>query len=449
MARIYDLLVVGTGTAASVAASRCRSAGWTVAIIDHRPFGGTCALRGCDPKKVLVGAAETADQPRRLRGKGIAPRDLGIDWPELMAFKRSFTEPVPESKENSFAEKGIDSFHGWARFTGPTTMAVGDEPLEGRHVLIAAGAEPMTLGIAGEEHLITSDAFLELERLPGRLVLVGGGYIAFEFAHIARRAGAAVTILEQAPRVLGPFDQDLVGWLVEKSRNLGIDVRTDAAVEAVARDDDGFTVCTVAEGKKQTAQADLVVHAAGRSPALDALDLDAGGIEHERGRLSLNEFLQSTSNPAVYAAGDAAQIGPPLTPVASHDGKIVAVNMLEGNHAKPNYTGVPSVVFTIPPLASVGLREEDAREQGLKFRINRQRTGNWFTNRRVNEDAAGFKVLVEENSGRILGAHLLGPNADESINLFALAIRHGLTAEDLKATMFAYPTGASDVGYML
>lgn len=449
MARDYDLVVIGTGTAATVAASRCQAAGWKIAIIDHRPFGGTCALRGCDPKKVLVGAADAVERSRRLHGMGVRERELGIDWTELMVFKRGFTDPVPSMKEKNYAKKGIDTFHGRARFTGRNTLEVEGEPLEAEHVLIASGAEPIKLGIAGEEHLTTSDEFLELERLPERIVLVGGGYIGFEFAHVAGRAGARVTMLEQAPTILGPFDQDLVGWLVERSRGLGVDVRAGTAVEAVEKENDGFTVRSSANGKSDTFQADLVVHSAGRVPALEALDLGAAGVEHEQGRLTLNAFLQSTSNPAVYAAGDAAQVGPPLTPVASHDGKVVAANLLEGNHAKPDYTGAPSVVFTIPPLASVGLREEDADKQGLKYRVNYQKTADWFTNRRLNEAAAGFKVLIEEDSGRILGAHLLGPDADERINLFALAIRYQLSAEDLKAAIFAYPTSASDIGHML
>jgi glutathione reductase (NADPH) len=331
MAKQYDLVVIGTGTAATVVASRCRAAGWTVAVIDHRPFGGTCALRGCDPKKVLVGVAEAADWPRRMQGKGIAEQDLRIDWPALMRFKRRFTDPVPPHKEASFAKQVIIAFHGYARFTGWNTLEVEGEALEGRHILIAAGTEPMKLGIAGEEQLITSDQFLELENLPKRVVLVGGGYIAFEFAHVATRAGAQVTMLEQAPRVLGPFDAELVEWLVQKSRDLGIDIRAGAAVEAVERHDSGFTVRTASNGKKEIFAADLVVHAACRTPALETLDLDAAGIAHERGRLKLNEFLQSISNPAVYAAGDAAEMGPLLTPVASHDGKVVSANLLEGN----------------------------------------------------------------------------------------------------------------------
>src|SRR5262249_10239635 len=158
---------------------------------------------------------------------------------------------------------------------------------------------------------------------------------------------------------------------------------------------------------------------------------------------------QSVSNPAVYAAGDSAQVGPPLTPGSSHDAKVVAANLLEGNLHKPNYRGVPSVAFTVPPIAAVGLGESEAREQGLKFRRNCEKASDWYTARRVAETVYGYKTLVEEGSGRILGAHLVGPHVDEVINIFALAIRHELTVDDLKMAIFAYPTGTSDVSYML
>ena len=165
--------------------------------------------------------------------------------------------------------------------------------------------------------------------------------------------------------------------------------------------------------------------------------------------MKLNEYLQSVSNPAVYAAGDAAQKGPPLTPVASHDANVIAANILEGNRRTPDYTSVPSVAFTIPPIAAVGLGEAQAREQRRKFRVNCQRGSDWYIARQAAEPTYGFKVLIEEETDRVLGAHLVGPHADEVVNLFALAIRHGLTAPNRRATMFAYPTGASDIGYML
>lgn len=211
----------------------------------------------------------------------------------------------------------------------------------------------------------------------------------------------------------------------------------------------GYRVHSTCDGAESTIDADLVVHAAGRAPALESLDLEAAGVAHECGRLVLNEYLQSTSNPAVFAAGDAAQVGPPLTPVSSHDAKVVAANLLQGNHRQPDYRGVPSVVFTIPPMATVGLTEAQARDQGVKFQVKSQNAGDWFTARPAAEPIYGFKVLVDEDSGYILGAHLIGPHVEEVINIFALAVRHDLTAADLKNTMFAYPTGASDVGYMV
>ncbi|MEO6783473.1 MAG: NAD(P)/FAD-dependent oxidoreductase [Bradyrhizobium sp.] len=446
MTKQYDLVAIGTGTAAVVAASQFRSAGWRVAVIDHLPFGGTCALRGCDPKKVLVGAAEPIDHARRMRGKGIAG-DPAIAWRELVNFKRTFTDPVAARKEAHFANAGIDAYHGHAKFRGPNAVEAGGELLETRFVLIAGGAVPVR--IPGEEHVIASIDFLELNELPARITLLGGGYIAAEFAHLAARAGAKVTMVEQAERMLSPFDPDIVGWLMEKYVEIGVDVRLGARVTGIEKRADGYLVHASSEGNEMAIAADLVVHAAGRVPDLEPIDLGVAEVAVERGRLQLNEFLQSVSNPAVYAAGDAASKGPPLTPVATHDAKVAAANMLEGNRQKSNYLGVPSVAFTLPPVASVGLSEKQAREKGLKLKINKAKTSDWFTARRVGEHVCGHKVLVEEGSDRIIGAHLVGPNADEIINPFALAIRHGLTASDLKNTMFGYPTAASDIGNML
>jgi glutathione reductase (NADPH) len=258
-----------------------------------------------------------------------------------------------------------------------------------------------------------------------------------------------VTVLEQGAQFLSPFDQDLVSWLVEKSRRLGIELYAETAVEAIEREGDSFRVRSAGSGNAGSFAADLVVHAAGRVPALDPEGLDAAGVAHEKGKVRLNEYLQSSSNPLVYAAGDAAQLGPPLTPIASRDGEVAAANMLEGNHRKVDYGVVPSAVFTLPPLASVGLGEDEARQKGLNFRAHCQQTPDWYVNRRVNEDAGGFKILIEQPTERILGAHLLGPQADELINLFALAMRADLRADDLRQTVFAYPTSASNLDSML
>jgi glutathione reductase (NADPH) len=385
-----------------------------------------------------------------MKGRGIHVAELQIDWPELMRFKRSFTEPVTKRREDDFAKAGIAAFHGRARFAGPSTVQVGQETLEGRYVVIAAGEAPADLGIPGAEHLTTSDQFLELNELPRRLLFIGGGYIAFEFAHLAALAGSQVTVLHRGPRPLALFDPDLVDQLVERTHELGIDLHLETEATGIEKSSAQLVVQALASGEKRTFQTDMVVHSAGRVPEISDLNLDAAGIEWEKLGVRVNDFLQSVSIPAVYAAGDAASSGGlPLAPVASYEGLVVAANLLKGNHQKPNYLGIPSVVFTIPPLAAVGLSERGARERNLKFRIKKEMTSTWYSSRRVAETYSGYKVLVEESTDRILGAHILGSEAGEVINLFALAIRSGMRATDLKHMLFAYPTSGSNMTRML
>ncbi len=446
----FYLIAIGTGSAAATVALRCRAAGRSVAVVDSRPFGGTCALRGCDPKKVLVGAAEVVDWARRMKDKGIKPGGIKIDWPALMIFKKSFVASVPKQREESLRKAGIETFHGVARFVDRTVVQIGNETLSAKHIVIASGACPAKLGILGEEHLITSDQFLELKKLPRRVLFVGGGYISFEFAHVAARAGSGATIVHRSSRPLVSFDPDLVARLVRASEAIGIRVRLSTAVEGIEKRSKQFVVHASHGRKKLKFEADLVVHGAGRVPEVEELNLERAGVEYTQKGIAVNSFLQSVSNAAVYAAGDsAATEGPRLTPVASMEGRVVAANLLNGNKEKPNYSGVPSVVFTIPPLAAVGQQEGAAREQGLKLAVDQGDTGGWYSSRRVGVKHSGYKVLVEESSRRIVGAHLLGPHAEETINLFAMAIRCGLTADQLKEMRYAYPSHSDDISYMV
>ena len=446
----FDLIVIGTGAAASGAAFKCRAAGWSVAIIDSRPFGGTCELRGCDPKKVLVGAGALIDALRRMNGKGVNTEEAHINWAELMSFKRTFTDPVPQQREQGFQKVGIATFHGIARFTKPGSIEVGSDALEGRYVVIAAGAKPQPLDIPGENYLATSEQFLELDSLPRRIVFVGGGYISFEFAHLSARAGADVTILHRTERPLEKFDSDLVDRLVRKTLQLGIKVELQSTATRIERKDGNFAVCASTTRGQREFAADLVVHGAGRVADLDDLNLASAGVQADKRGVKVNEFLQSVSNPAVYAAGDAADTGlPKLTPVAGYGGGIVAANLLKGNHRKVENVPVPTVAFTVPPLAAVGMNEDSAKKQGLRFRVHQEDTANWYSSKRVAEDCSGFKVLIDENTDRILGAHLLGPEADELINVFTLAMRANVSVETLRHMIFAYPTHASDVSDML
>ena len=445
----HDLIVIGTGTAASVVAMGCRKAGWSVAVVDHQPFGGTCALRGCDPKKMLIAATEVIDGFERMGGIDTVKGEVHIDWAALQRHKRSFTDPVPDKREQAYAKQGIDAYHGRAHFSGRDTVVVDGKTLKARHIVIAAGAEPVRLPIEGAEHLALSDDFLELESLPRRIVLVGGGYIGFEFAHIAARAGASVTVLNRGPRPLTGFDPDLVALLIERTRTLGVDVRLGHEVKAVRKRGDGFEVEAQGPHGRIVIETDLAIHSGGRAPALEALDLDAAGIAHDKGRLTLDETFRSTTNPTVYAAGDAAGGPLPLTPVAALEAHAVVANLLGDKRVTVDYTGIPSAVFTLPPLTRVGLLEAEAKAQGLRFKVKHESVPGWYTARRVNEPCYGYKVLVEEGSGRILGAHLIGPDASEVINLFAFAMRSGLTADAIRHATFTYPTAASDIESML
>jgi glutathione reductase (NADPH) len=448
----FDLVVLGTGAGGAGSASKCRAAGWRVAVVDDLPYGGTCALRGCDPKKVLVGAADAVAWNRRMVGHGITGGSR-IEWPALMSFKRTFTDPVPRNREKTLIEAGIVTLHGEAGFVGEDRLVVGDHELSAKHVVIATGSGPRPLGVPGADLITSSTEFLELDSLPGTIAFVGAGYISLEFAHLSHRAGASVVVIGRGKPLRG-FETTLVERLVNHSRLIGIDIRTDTEVTSIERTPgaDGFRVHVRNTQGDSFIEADLVVHGAGRVPNTARLGADAGRVRlDQRGAVEVNEFLQSPTNSRVYAAGDVAlQPGSlPLTPVAAHEGAVVASNLLHGNHKRPDYRGISSVVFTLPPLAGVGLTEKAAHDAGLRFRVETGDTTEWLSNRRVLQPAGMYKTIIDAETDRVLGAHLLGTHSEEIINLFALAIRFGVRATELKQMIFAYPTSASDLPFML
>lgn len=445
----FDLIVIGGGTGGNGVARMTASAGWKVASIDSLPFGGTCALRGCDPKKMLVAVTEGIEWARNLDGKGLTAPTT-VDWPAMIAFKRTFTDPMPGRIEGGLEKAGIKVLHGEARFTGRDTIEVNGETLSARHFHIATGARPMTLNIPGESLLATSTDFLSLPERPERIVFVGGGFIAMEFAHVSKRAGAReVTVLEMMERPLGNFDADLVETLSEATTDLGIDLRTRAKVLKIEKTSADFTVTYETPDGVQSIRCDVVVHATGRVPNIDHLNLGAAGVDFSRRGIKVNPFMRTT-NSAIFAAGDCADSGPNLTPVSANEGRIAGKNLLAGKDERAvDYPPIPSVVFTLPQLASVGLSEAAAREKELDFDTHFEKTADWYSSLRVGAKHSAYKVLVEKRTGNILGAHLLGPGAEEQINLFAMAIGAGLSANRVKGLVFAYPSFASDIGSMV
>jgi glutathione reductase (NADPH) len=448
----FDLIIIGAGTGGVGVARPCAKAGWKVAIVDSEPYGGTCMLRGCDPKKMLIAVTEGVDAARRMQQKGLETTDVKVNWPEMMEFKRTFTGVMPEKLEKGLSHMGIEVLHGQARFTERGTVMVGDSELTAKYYHIATGARPVTLNIPGEEFVTTSTDFLERESTPRRIVFIGGGFIAFEFAHIAKRAGATeVTILQRSPQALVNFDPDLVDMQVKRTEELGVNVYCEAVVEGIVRNGNEYIVEYLTTDGAATVHCDHVVHAAGRVPNIDSLNLAAIGVDFGQRGIKVNKYLRSISNPQVFSVGDCADTGAPnLTPVSANEARIAAKNLLAGKDERPMiYPPIPSVVFTLPPVARVGLLEAQAEEKGYKFDVNFKKTGNWYSSMRVGEKYTGYKILVEHGTGLILGAHLIGPGAEEQINLFTLAMGQDMTANQIKGVVFAYPSYASDIGSMV
>ncbi|MDK2956209.1 MAG: glutathione reductase [Desulfovibrionales bacterium] len=442
----YDLIVLGSGPAGGIVARRCAKAGLRVAVVERRGWGGVCPLRGCEPKKVLVDAATAAARGEDMHGHGVTGA-LVLDWPELMRFKRSFTEPASDAIRVSLEKDGAHTLAGDARFDGPDAVQVdGVGRLTAPKICIATGASPRKLDFPGEELIASSEQFLDLDNLPSSIVFIGGGFVSFEFATVAARAGAKAVILHRSERVLKPFDRGLSGELVEAMRASGVEVLTGHPVYEVRRDGSKVEVLAGKDGRRFT--ADLAVHGAGRSPNVAGLDLERGGVEASARGVKVNAFMQSVSNPAVFAAGDCAEPGFPLTPTAVVQAETVARNILNGPAVQADLRGSASVVFTHPPLARVGMLEEEAAAQGLDCRIYEGDASGWSEHKRLGVGRAGYRILVDGSSRRIVGAHYLGHHAEEVANIFGLAVRHHLTVDDLQAQPWAYPSFGYAVRYM-
>ena len=443
----YDVIVLGGGPAGGGVAMPLAKGGKKVAMVEREAYGGVCPLRGCNPKKVLMSGAETVHLAGLMNGHGVVGRPR-IDWPRLMEFKQTFVDPVPDKARKAYRDMGIDSLLGVARFTGPDRVEVNGETLVARDICICVGQTPADLPVEGGAGLPCSDDFLDLPEMPEQVIFLGGGFIAFEFAHIARQAGAGVILVNRSGRVLRKFDPVLTQELVKASEAAGIDVRLNHPIHKVERTGDGYRVHCGEDGVI-VLEADMVFNCTGRRPALDGLDLEAAGVEYGRRGVKVDGGMRSVSNPHVYAVGDVADRGAALTPVATIQGAVAAANILEPGSAEVDYTGIPSACYTLPPLAGVGLLEEDARAQGLSFEVRETDLTESFPWNRLNATHARARVLVDEAGDRILGAHILGHNAEEMINVFALAIRQGVPLSKVRDTVWAYPTCGYYAKYMI
>lgn len=438
----FDFVAIGGGNTGLAAAYRIARAGKRVALVDKGPVGGLCSLAGCNPKKVLVRATEVLDEVRHAGEHGIEASIGRIDWSRVIDRKKSFTEPVPAATEAALRKAGVELVRGTARFVSPDRLKVGDQELAAEGFLIATGSQPRRLTFPGVSLVKISDEILNLRQVPRDLVILGAGVVAFEFGQVFARLGSKVTMLMSGDQPLRGMEPHLVEPLVEHSASLGISFVRQVRVVSVQEDGTRFRVETAAAGESRSFAADFVLNAAGRVPAIENLDLPAAGVEVDRRGVVVDDFLRSPGNRRVFAGGDA--LGKRQhSPVASYEGRVVAKNFLEGDVERIDYDAIPQALYTVPPLAAVGLTEAEARASGKEITVASHDMSDWKVYAIAGERPARSKVILESGSRRILGAHLLGAGAAEIIHVFAMAIRFGLTAGDLEEMVWAYPTFSS------
>lgn len=421
-------------------ASKVKAAGRSVAVIEADLWGGTCPNRGCDPKKVMISAVEARDRVGQLQGKGFNEIPA-IDWPQLEAFKRTFTDPVSEGRKRGLATEGIETVTGTAQFLDEHRLQVGERELFGETIVIATGQRPRLPEIPGQEFLATSTDFLSLPELPAEITFLGAGYIAFELATIAASCGGKVTLIQHNHRALKEFNQTLVPELIKQMEARGIEFIWNQTIDTVL--DLGGKYQLVGPDFERI--TDLVVCATGRMPNVAELALEKAGVSYSQKGIAVNQYLQ-TNVPHIFACGDVvAKNHPKLTPVSVFEGEYLADAIL-GRWVSINYPMIPTIVYGSPKLAKVGLT--DIAADHPEYTIKELNLTSWYTYHRVNEPIAKAR-LVFDKGGRIVGATTLSGQADELINLLGICIQQRLDHKAIKGMIMGYPTVASDLEYLV
>lgn len=443
-----DLVVIGGGNTGLSAAYRVANAGKKVALVDPGPVGGLCSLAGCNPKKVFVRATEVLDEVRRAGEHGIRTGEVSIDWSRVWQRKKSFTDPVPAQTEASLKSKGIDLIRAEAKFLGPNALAAGNRILRAEGFVVATGSHPRRFTFPGANLVKTSDDVLDLEEPPQRIAIIGAGVVAFEFAHVFARLGTRVTVLLRHGRALADFDDDLSQIVIQFTENLGVKFLKGSEVRSVVQTGSGLRVELAVAGDQRAIEADFVLNASGRVAAVESLDLARAGVEADEKGVAVDPYLRSARNRRVFAGGD-AHGARQLSPVASYEGRVIARNFLEGDVERVDYSSIPRAVFTVPPFASVGMTEEEARRTGRAIDVTVNDMSHWKVYAIAGEPIARAKIVTESDTGKILGAQLLGAGAPDVIHSFALAMRTGMTARELREFVFVYPTFTSTIASAL
>lgn len=438
----YDLFVIGGGSGGVRAARLAAQGGARVGIAEEHRFGGTCVIRGCVPKKLLVYASSFADAFEDAAGFGWRVGETRFDWGALIAAKDREIARLEEIYARNLDLAGVELHRCRATLAGPheVRLALSDRVVSARHILIATGGAPFVPDAPGAHHAITSNEAFDLPRLPGRVIVVGGGYIACEFAGIFNGLGARTTQLYRGAQVLRGFDDDLRDHVAAAMVARGIDLRCGADVAEIHKRDGALSV-TLTDGA--TLQADAVMYATGRRPNTRGLGLEAVGVALDKGGAVAVDDWSQTSVPSIYAVGDVTD-RLALTPVAIREGAAFVETVFRGNPTRADHADVATAVFTQPELGTVGLTEAQARAEG-PVEIYRAAFRPMLATLSGRDEKMLMKLVVARDSRRVLGVHIMGHGAAEMIQLAGVAVKMGATKEDFDRTVAVHPTAAEEL----
>ena len=434
--RQYEVAVLGGGPGGYTAAIRAGQLGKKTVLVEKRDLGGTCLNRGCIPTKALLHSAEAYHQLGSAKSLGITLGEYSFQYKKMARRKDKVVKQLRSGVESLVSGHGADIVRGEAVLTGPHTFRVGEEEFEAEQLILATGSVPASIPVPGTDKpgVLNSDGVLALEECPESVVIIGGGVIGVEFATLFCDLGKPVTIVEMLPSILYGNDPDVCSTMTGLLQDRGVTIHTGAKVLEIQ---DGLTCVFEKEGQTLTAQGQIVILATGRRPETANLGLEAAGVEAQRGFVTVDDEMR-TNVPHIYAIGDITG-KQQLAHVATAQG-IVAAHNAAGEHRKMDYSAVPGCIYTTPEIACVGLTEEKAKEAGYQVKAGRFSVmGNGRSLAVACPD--GFaKVVADEKTGRILGCHVVAAYATEFISEAVLAIRHGLTVEQLGQTIHAHPT---------
>ena len=437
----YDLFVIGAGSGGVRAARMSAFHGAKVAIAEEYRVGGTCVIRGCVPKKLFVYASHFAEEFEDSVGFGWEVGSRSFDWPTLIANKDTEIDRLNKIYMRNLEASGVEILNGRAVFKDIHTVLVDGREITANYILVAAGATPFMPHIDGIEHAISSNEAFHLEDFPSDITIVGGGYIAVEFAGIFNGLGADVMLVYRGEEILRGFDGDIRTHVQEEMIKKGVDVQTENDVTSIQKNDDGFEI-TLKDGTKR--KTSCVMYATGRIPYVQGLGLDVVGVElGAKGEIKVDAYSQ-TSVENIYAVGDVTDRSQ-LTPVAIREGAAFAETIFNNNPLAVDYSNIPTAVFSQPPVGTVGMTEQEARDEMLEIDIYKSVFRPMKHTLSGRDEKTLMKLIVDRRTEKVLGLHIVGPDSGEMIQAFGIAVKMGATKSQFDATVAVHPTAAEEL----